>query len=124
MNNGPDAQYRERLEAGRFELQQCDDCRHFIFYPRMLCPFCGGSTLHWVAACGHGTIYSFTIIRRHPDKGGDYAIVLVDLDEGVRMMSSIAGAAPDSLQIGLSVKATIAHIDGQSAVVFAPSHVN
>lgn len=121
MSLGPDAQYRERLEAGRFELQQCDECTHFIFHPRMLCPFCGGSSLHWVAACGRGTIYSFTIIRRHPDKGGDYAIVLVDLDEGVRMMSSITDVPPDSLKIGLSVKASIAHIDGQPALVFAPS---
>jgi hypothetical protein len=57
--------------------------------------------------------------RRYPaDKGGDVNIALVDLAEGPRMMSRVEGVAPDQVKIGTAVKARIAELNGEPAIVF------
>jgi len=114
---GPEKQYFDKLAAGRFEIQRCAGCGKHVFYPRVLCPHCGAQRLDWVAPSGRGTVYSTTIVRRKPADGGDYNIALVDLAEGVRLMSRVAGIAPDQVKIGMPVKARIA--DG--LVEFTPA---
>ena len=114
---GPEKQYFDKLAAGRFEIQRCAGCGKHVFYPRVLCPHCGGERLDWVAPSGRGTVYSTTVVRRKPADGGDYNIVLVDLAEGVRLMSRVAGIAPDQVKIGMAVAARIA--DG--LVEFTPA---
>jgi hypothetical protein len=79
-----------------------------VFYPRVLCPHCGSERLEWVAPSGRGTVYSTTIVRRKPADGGDYNVCLVDLAEGPRMLSRVAGVAPEEVRIGMAVKARIA----------------
>jgi uncharacterized OB-fold protein len=106
--SGPEKQYLDKLAAGRFEIQKCAACGSHVFYPRVLCPHCGGDRLDWVAPSGRGTVYSTTVVRRKPADGGDYNIVLVDLAEGVRLMSRVAGLAPGEVKIGMPVKARIA----------------
>lgn len=114
---GPEKQYFDKLAAGRFEIQRCAGCGKHVFYPRVLCPHCGADRLDWVAPSGRGTIYSTTIVRRKPADGGDYNVCLVDLAEGVRLMSRVAGIAPDQVKIGMAVAARIA--DG--LVEFTPA---
>ena len=106
--SGPEKQYLDKLAAGRFEIQRCSACGKHVFYPRVLCPHCGSDRLDWVAPSGRGTVYSTTIVRRKPADGGDYNIVLVDLEEGVRLLSRIAGVAPEQVRIGMAVRARIA----------------
>ena len=48
------APYWQALAAGRFELPWCLDCGEAHFYPRMVCPHCGGTRLEWRAASGRG----------------------------------------------------------------------
>jgi hypothetical protein len=115
--SGPERQYLDRLAAGRFEIQRCEACAKHVFYPRVLCPHCGSDRLDWIAPCGRGTVYSTTIVRRKPADGGDYNIALVDLAEGVRMLSRVAGIAPDAVKIGMAVTVRIA--DG--LVEFTPA---
>lgn len=115
--SGPEKQYLDRLAAGRFEIQQCAACRRHVFYPRVLCPHCGAGRLDWVAASGRGTVYSTTVVRRKPADGGDYNVCLVDLAEGVRMMSRVAGLPPADVKIGMAVKARIA----EGLVEFTPA---
>lgn len=120
---GPDKQYAEALAAGQFRIQLCQDCHRHVFYPRNICPHCGGDALAWTTPAGTGTVYSTSVVRRKPDAGGDYNVVLVDLDEGVRMMSRVEGIAPAEVRIGLRVKARVAPAksDTEAAlVVFDP----
>lgn len=114
---GPEKQFAEKLAAGRFEIQRCSACARHVFYPRVLCPHCGAGRLDWVQASGRGTVYSTTVIRRKPEEGGDYNVALVDLEEGVRLMSRVTGVAPDSVRIGMKVLAKIE----SNLVVFAPA---
>ena len=118
---GPDAVFAAKLAEGVFEIQKCNSCSTYVFHPRVICPACGSAALEWVAPSGQGTIYARTVVRRKPERGGDYNVVLVDLAEGVRMMSRVDGIANDEIAAGLKVTATIGEgSNGEPAVVFRP----
>ena len=121
---GADRHYREQLAQGNFLIQRCKDCDRAVFQPRMICPHCGHAELSWERPSGHGVVYSTTIVRRRAEQGGDYNVVLVDLDEGVRMMSRVEGLAPEEVRIGMAVKADI--VDGNEGknVIFRPGGAN
>lgn len=106
--SGPDKQYADALAAGQFRIQLCHDCNRHVFYPRNICPHCGGDALTWTAPAGTGTVYSTSVVRRKPEAGGDYNVALIDLDEGVRMMSRVEGIAPKDVRIGMRVRARVA----------------
>ncbi|MEL6482614.1 MAG: OB-fold domain-containing protein, partial [Pseudomonadota bacterium] len=63
-------------------------------------------------------VYATTCTRQRPEKGGDYNIALVDLDEGPRLMTRVEGVAADAVAIGMRVKARIAEVGGAPNVVF------
>jgi uncharacterized protein len=99
---GPQAEYFDHLARGQFRIQRCDDCASAVFYPRTHCPECGGG-LSWVEPAGTGVVYSATIVRQAPERGGDYGVALIDLAEGVRMMARIIDCAPEDVRIGMPV---------------------
>ncbi|RLA10819.1 MAG: DNA-binding protein [Gammaproteobacteria bacterium] len=107
QSNGPDLQFQHYLGQGEFRLQQCDGCDQFIFYPRVLCPHCGGAELTWKTVSGDGVVYSSTVVRRREEKGGPYNVAIVELTEGPRMMSRVEGIAADQVMIGSAVSARI-----------------
>ncbi len=118
---GAEARYQAALSEGRFLIQRCEDCGRHVFYPRQVCPHCGGAALAWVEPSGTGTVYSTTTVRRKPEAGGDYDVSLIDLDEGVRMMSRVEGVPPQEVRIGMRVKARVAAGKTGNVVVFEPS---
>jgi uncharacterized OB-fold protein len=63
----------------------------------------------WFDASGRGTIYSFTVVHRAPPGFTDsvpYVVALIDLAEGVRLMSNIVDCAPIDVRIGAAVQVT------------------
>ncbi|MDG2176501.1 MAG: Zn-ribbon domain-containing OB-fold protein [Gammaproteobacteria bacterium] len=110
--------YEDNLEKGEFRIQQCKDCGKHVFYPRQLCHYCGSSNLKWVAISGRGTVYSTSVVRRKPERGGDYNVALIDLEEGPRMMSRVMDVEPEEVAIGMAVSAHVGIIDETPAVVF------
>jgi hypothetical protein len=56
----------------------------------------------WQVSAGRGTVYSTTVVR--PRESAPYGVVLVDLDEGFRMMSRVVGVAPEDVTIGMRVQ--------------------
>ncbi len=120
-SSGPDAKFRAGLSQGIINIQKCNDCDRHIFFPRVHCPHCHGTSIDWVEAEGDGVVYSSTVVRRKPERGGDYNVVLVDLAEGVRMMSRVEGIAPDAVVIGMPVAAFVGDVDGVPGVLFKPS---
>ncbi|MBK5001382.1 nucleic acid-binding protein [Pseudomonas sp. S31] len=113
---GPEAQYLAFLGQGHFMLQRSASTGQHVFYPRTQVPGSGETDLEWVPASGMGTLYALTVNRA---RGGDHNIALVDLDEGVRMMSRIEGHL--SVPIGSRLKARIVDQDGSPVVVFEPA---
>jgi uncharacterized protein len=100
--------YWAGLAAGRLLLQHCLDCGHVQFYQRALCGRCLGSRLEHRAASGQGTIYSFSTVYRPPapefKDDVPYTVVLVELAEGPRMLSSLVDCAPERVTIGIPVE--------------------
>ncbi|MCT9810038.1 OB-fold domain-containing protein [Acidovorax sp. Be4] len=121
MHMSVQTHYQAELDAGRFCLQQCPQCQRHVFTPRELCPHCGASPLRWVRASGLGTVYSTSTISRKQDAGGNYNVALIDLDEGVRMMSRVEGLAPEAVHIGLRVQAQVVQKEGRGLVLFQPA---
>ncbi len=116
---GAEARYKAALNEGRFLIQRCNDCHKHVFYPRVVCPHCGSAALAWLEPKGTGTVYSTTTVRRKPEAGGDYDVSLIDLDEGVRMMSRVDGMPPADVKIGMRVRAKVIDNKGTGLVVFA-----
>jgi hypothetical protein len=115
---GAEARYHAELAGGRFLIQRCSDCSKHVFFPREICPHCSGASLAWVEPAGTGTVYSTTTVRRKSEAGGDYDVSLIDLDEGVRMMSRVDGMAPTQVRIGMRVRARVIGNQGAGLVVF------
>jgi len=106
-------------------LQWCTDCDAPVHRPRERCPHCSGSALTWRPSTGTGTVYAVSVQHRSMPVGppGDapYAVVLVDLDDGVRLMSNIVGIAPDAVTVGDRVQVTWEPLaDGRHLPQFEP----
>jgi uncharacterized OB-fold protein len=115
----PEKQYQEFLAQGSFMLLRARASGQFIFYPRVAEPRTGDTDLEWVPACGRGHVYSVTVVRKRPPEQ-DYNVVLVDLEEGPRMMSRVEGIAPADVRIGMAVQAKIVQQEAQAVLVFEP----
>jgi uncharacterized OB-fold protein len=100
----------ERFWAGCAEqqlwMQKCGNCGEINWFPRGMCVNCSADELEWIELSGRGTIYSFSIVDRPPSTAFPprYALALVDLVEGPRMMTHIVGVEFDSIRIGLDVR--------------------
>jgi uncharacterized OB-fold protein len=105
MNSGasepPAEVYRRYLESGGLGFQRCAGCGAAIFYPRVLCPVCGTSGLTWEISSGLGVVYATTAVYRR--EGAPYNVVLVDLEEGFRMMSRVEGVPAERVEVGARV---------------------
>ena len=99
-------------------IQRSKSTGKHVFYPRPFIPGSGETDLEWVEAQGTGTVYSTTVNRRSPEKGGTSGLVLVDMDEGVRMLSRVVGMPPEDVTIGMKVRARIDDVNGEPAVVW------
>lgn len=110
----PYQRYLEGLARDALVYQHCLTCRQAVFYLRTSCPACGSAELELRDSQGLGTLYSSSVIH---DKEQDYNVVLVDLDEGFRMMSTVLGC--EAPRIGARVKARIERQEGaEPRVVF------
>ena len=118
---GPERQFRDFLQQGRFMIQRSRATGAYLFYPRTLVPGRGDTDLEWVQAGGGGTVYATTVVRQRPEKGGAYNVALIDLDEGARLMSRVEGTAPEDVRIGMRVSARIAEADGEPILLFDPA---
>lgn len=118
---GPEMIYRESLKGGVFRIQKCRSCARHTFYPRTACVHCGAFDMDWIVPSGNGVVYSSSVVRRKPEAGGDLSIALIDLAEGVRMMSRVDGVPPEQVNIGMAVTARIISENEQPLVVFSPA---
>jgi len=125
---GPEGQFWAHLRDGRLMIQHSRSTGQFVFYPRLIAPGSGADDLEFVEVSGAGTVYSTTTIRRPAKHGGDHNVCVVDLDEGVRMLSRMVGCAPDEVHIGMRVQAAIEPVDfgthansEQPIVLFRPA---
>jgi uncharacterized OB-fold protein len=100
-------QWSEWHTRGELRFQRCGACLTWIHLPRLLCPECGSEELTWEPSAGVGTIYSWTRTHRafNPDFAAElpYVCALVDLAEGVRVLTLLVDAPAGDLAIGAPV---------------------
>ena len=106
--------YRECARQGRLVFQHCQECVTFRHPPRILCAECASDRVSWVPSTGRGTIFSWTVTYQapHPAFAGQvpYAVVVVELEEGVRIVASLRELAPEHLELGLPVEVVIEEV--------------
>jgi uncharacterized protein len=105
---------------GELMLQRCGRCGTWMWPVRPRCTSCFSDELSWAAASGRGTLYSFTLVHQlyHPGFATEipYNVAQVDLDEGVRIITSIVDVDNDELRIGTPLTVTFEPITDQVAL--------
>lgn len=119
--DGESEPYWTAARQGRLLIMHCRACDRAYFYPRRRCPHCWSEETEWRQASGYGTVYAYSIVRQNPAPPfGDwcpYGVVMVDLDEGVRMMANWdRETALEELMIGKAVQITFEKITDEIAL--------
>lgn len=112
------------VEVGELRIQQCGGCDALRHPPAPLCARCGSTDQGYVVASGSGSVYSH-VTHHYPPLPGvqlPHTVLLVELEEGVRIVSELAsGADPAAVRIGLPVTVSFQQVPGgQRLPVFAP----
>ncbi len=116
------AAFWEAAAEGRLVAQRCAECGRFRHPPRPMCPECHSLAVDIVDLSGEGTIYSFSILHYPTTPYFDYPVLglLVDLDEGMRLVSNLVDVDPASITdlslIGRRVTVTFVPTAGDRAV--------
>ena len=88
----------------RLVLPWCTTCARPVWFPREVCPSCLDGALEWREAAGGAVVYAVTVEHRpqNPKMAAmaPYAVALVDLDEGVRLLTNVIGVDPTSVAVG------------------------
>ena len=99
----------EGTSRGELLIQRCGECGNKMYPARLYCTNCLSGNLEWVKASGKGKIYSYSVAYEYPPDrvagflSTPYVVALVDLDEGVRMVTNIEDCRPEDVRIGLDV---------------------
>lgn len=117
----PLAIYQAHLDKGELAYQWSPAAGRAVFYPRVVCPYSGNTELEWRISKGLGTVYATTVT--HPVQGTPYNIVLVDCDEGFRLMSRVEEIDPMVVKIGMRVRFRVHPAEGEQPAypVFVPA---
>jgi len=104
------APFWEAAREGRLVIQKCSSCSKYVFYPRLACPHCSSGDLAWVEASGKGKVYSYSVVQNNAPtpfiEDMPYVVTIIELEEGVRLLSNILGADPGELHCEMPVEVT------------------
>jgi uncharacterized OB-fold protein/acyl dehydratase len=104
---GPDtAFFWEGVQAGELRVQRCAECGALRHPPGPMCPRCHATKRDHVVASGRGVVHSY-VVHHHPPVPGPpppFAVVLVELEEGVRMAGGLLRCAPGDAYVGMPVE--------------------
>ena len=114
------------IEEERFLVQWCTACNEAIVFPREVCPSCLGTSLEWRESTGRGTVYAFSVQHRpaNPFMADrvPYTVALVELEDGIRLMSNVIDVDPDQVEIGMPVTVAWEPLsDGRNLPQFSPT---
>ncbi len=106
----------EATRDRRLVLPWCATCDRLVWFPREVCPRCGGDIFDWRPASGTATVYAVTVEHRPQNPGlaamAPYAVALVELDtadthgDSVRLLTNIVGGDPGTVAVGDAVVVT------------------
>lgn len=106
----------EGVQNRQLVFEKCGDCGTWVHPPRPMCPRCHSLKMEWSPSTGRGSVHSWVTYRvsPHPALKAPYSVVLVELEEGVRMISNLVDVEPDGIEIGMPVEVVFEEIaEGQ-----------
>jgi len=109
---------------GELRLQRCRHCLRWRHPPRYRCAACGSPEANWDLATGRGHVFTWTITHRPVDPAFEapYAVVVVELEEGPRLVGNLAGIELSDLRLDLPVMVELDPVsDTVALVVFRPT---
>ncbi|MEV5480473.1 MULTISPECIES: bifunctional MaoC family dehydratase N-terminal/OB-fold nucleic acid binding domain-containing protein [Streptomyces] len=111
--NRDNAGFWEGVARHRLLIQRCTGCRTLRFPWLPGCSRCGSPEWDTVEASGEGTVFSYVVLHHPPFPAFDppYAVGLIELAEGVRMVSNIVGVPYDQVRIGMPVRLAFQRVD-------------
>jgi uncharacterized protein len=119
------AHFWEGTRGRELRLQRCNECGEAYFPPRPFCPRCWARDVAVFRASGKGRLYSYVIHHRPaPGFTPPYAIAVVELEEGPRMMTNIVGCpqTPEALLLDMPVEVVFEQIDAEITLpLFRPA---
>ncbi len=108
LMEGTTKEFYERCKQHELSFQRCSQCGKWRHVPRPMCSACGSWDWEWAKSSGRGKVFTWTVVRRpmHPAFAEDppYAPVVVELEEGVRMVTWIVDCPPDKIRAGMPVE--------------------
>ncbi len=113
--NQNSAFFWEGVEKGQLRIQRCRACKELRHPPRPMCPRCCSLDWDYALSCGNGEVYSF-IVHHHPPVYGfetPFAIAVVELEEGTRIVGNLPGVAPEKVQVGMPIEVSFVRIDDE-----------
>jgi len=106
--------YARASDTGRLHFQRCSDCGAWRHPPRFRCAACGSGAWSWAPSTGRGRVFSWTVTHRplDPAFAGElpYAVLVVEMEEGVRVVGNLLDLAPADLALDLAVVAAIERV--------------
>ena len=114
--------WRENPQRYRLEAGKCAGCGSVHFPPRRICRECHGREFETVILPDEGKVVTFTVIRVAPSAYTDeapYAVALVELTDGTRLMSQIVDCDPEQIELEMPVKIEFRKIleDGEAGMI-------
>ncbi len=99
----------DALNQGFVKIQKCNNCNNWIFYPRSHCNHCLSPDLTWKKINGTGIIYTYSAPEIVPTATFfadelPQKLVVVELDEGPKIPSSMVNVNIEDIRIGMRVK--------------------
>ncbi|MCM2412857.1 bifunctional MaoC family dehydratase N-terminal/OB-fold nucleic acid binding domain-containing protein [Streptomyces sp. RKAG290] len=109
--NRDNAGFWKGVAAHQLLLQRCGACGTLRFPWLPGCNACGSPEWESVEASGEGTVFSYVVMHHPPfpafsptEEAGPYAVALIELAEGVRMVSNVIGVPCDKVRVGMPVR--------------------
>lgn len=116
--------YFEGCAQGELRVRACPRCQARFRFAYSWCPACWSQELSFVKASGRGKVTNFCVVHQAPYPAFEdvvpYVLALIELEEGVRMMSNVIGCPPEDVSIGLPVKVTFEQRGSVSLPMFVP----
>jgi uncharacterized OB-fold protein len=106
-STSPDtAFFWDGLREHRLLIQRCAGCGALRQPPRPMCPECNSLAWDTIESSGRGTVYAYVMPQhpRFPMFEYPYIVALVELAEGVRLVSNLRGIAPEDVRVGMPVE--------------------
>lgn len=93
---------------GELRFQRCTECSAWRHVPREMCAECGSTDWDWQRSSGRGKVFTWTVAARplHPAFAGatPYAPAVIEMEEGVRVLSEVVDCPPGQLAIDMPVE--------------------